>query len=455
MSPREVSDRVNAMLDNGETALEADVFMTDALAAARQKGPLGPDWIPVLIANATLITEGLCKYDRGLALMAEARIAGAPDPIMAEIAAAGSGYVWAQIGLTDRAAEAFAPLSAPLADYLGADYAQAARDWIAADAGVEASPGMKHCRTLLAEANTLSQSGDLEQARSLLAAMTFPDVLLEEPAVRLTAAAIGLMHSVVLGLMQDPAASDVHAGALRLLTVSDGAAPQLRPDLSQDAQVRSMLVDVLSGLSTSSSGVPSADVARALLNDIAPDNIYAAAQAEEDAISAAVAQRDWARAAEIVEARLAGPDIDPVDRATSNVTYQSYRALADLDAGRPVDQTALAQAFADVFAQEGVFDAVRIDMGKMITHVFHTAQLGELAFLAGYETWVFLRGSLAANAQSDAAVVGQAQGFARTAGTAIMRGFDLAAQPPGGTPPPGLCQSILEIEVCTIVLAQP
>ena len=59
-------------------------------------------------------------------------------------------------------------------------------------------------------------------------------------------------------------------------------------------------------------------------------------------------------------------------------------------------------------------------------------------------------------AQSGDAVTNEGQRIRRATDVAMCHGFDVAANPPGGAEaPPGLCQEVFGVELCTIALQLP
>ncbi len=456
--PQDVLSQMSRMLDQRGTALEVDVFFSAALGEARSAGPLSPDWARPMVVTANLIIEGLCKYERGLALLDEAEVLADVngDAFTANFAQAWKGYHRARFGLSDIAQEGFDGLPEPLAIYLDPELARDALSFVIEYQTVESSPGFLACTELMQEASRLMSAGNLEEARSFLLGLYLPPELQRDPIVVIANATVAMNIATLLDQMGRDDSSDYVKRAIDDLTVTGSNPPALRPELIDNPQNAELLADILAGLSAGTGQEPHLATARRWLEGLRAFDPLADTRDIEAQLDQAIANADWAKAVAAVEALLAEPNLGDGLFAPYVAQRESFQAMADAGNGEPIDHEALGAAFANLFAAPNVAAQLRIDAASLITQAFRVGGQGYLAYLTGVETWRYLLNVQSANAQSGDAVAAQGQRIRVAADVAIWSGFDVAAQPPdGAAPPPGLCQVVYDIEICTILLEQP
>lgn len=303
-------------------------------------------------------------------------------------------------------------------------------------------------------------TGDLDQARSLLIGLNLPDVLAEEPLVRIANLSTLSLLALISRRMGQDDTDAVYDQIITYLSVPDITPPALRPDMVADAGNAQMVADVLDMVVNSDRAGAGAAARRATAQRWLESLDARGTQAEVRALSFAVndfrSTANWTRATETVQALLARTDLDPDLRAMSEIKLaelQSYIAVAE---GRPIDHIALANAFRAVFDTEDIAAPVRVDVAGRLVGAFEHGGHGYLAHTAGIEVWHYMRDVQRATAQAGESVAGQSKTLRDTADITIANGFDVTARPPDGTPPPqGLCQEIVEIEVCTVLLQEP
>ncbi|KEJ94335.1 hypothetical protein SAMN05444149_11350 [Pseudosulfitobacter pseudonitzschiae] len=456
-SPADLLNDVDRILADGG-GLALDVELTRALRAARAEGPLGPDWAQVMVVTANLIATGLCKAERALDLYDSALTVAQDAPEMQQFVRIWRAYTYAYFGRPDLARADLDRVTVDPATYLERDYAAQLQGWLAGPVSVSDSPGFLKCTQVASDAADLFNAGDLDQARSLLIGLNLPEVLAQEPLVRISNLSVLSLLAVISGRMgQDDSA--VFDRIITDLSVPDVTPPTLRPDMVTDAGHAQMVADVLD-MVVNSDRAGGSDSRRATaqrwLDGLAPQDAQAQVRKLSFAVNDHRIAGDWHRAAQTVQALLALPDLDADLRAMAEVELvelQSYIAVAE---GRPVDHIALANAFRTVFDTDGIAVAVRVDVAGRLVGAFDHAGHGYLAHVAGIEVWQYMRDVQRATAQAGDSVAGQGKVLRATADITIADGFDVAAQPPDGTPPPpGLCQEVVGIELCTIVLQQP
>lgn len=457
-TPAQLLGDVDRILDeNGGLGL--DVELTRALHAARAQGPLDPDWAQVMVVTANLIATGLCKAERALDLYDSALTVAQGTPEMQQFVRIWRAYTYGYFGRPDLARADLEQVTVDPAKYLEGDYAAQLQGWLDGPVSVTDSPGFLKCTQIASDAADLFNAGDLDQARSLLIGLNLPEVLAQEPLVRISNLSVLSLLAVISGRMgQDDSA--VFDRIITDLSLPDVTPPTLRPEMVADAGNAQMVADVLDMVVNSDrAGTGAASrrtIAQRWLAGLAPQDAQAQIRALGFAVNDYRIAGNWPRAAQAVQELLALPDLDADVRAMAEVELvelHSYIAVAE---GRPVDHIALANAFRAVFDTEGIAAAVRVDVAGRLVRAFDHAGHGYLAHLAGIEVWTYMRDVQRATAQAGESVAGQGKTLRATADITIADGFDVAAQPPDGTPPPpGLCQEVVGIELCTIVLQQP
>ncbi|UOA30211.1 hypothetical protein [Pseudosulfitobacter sp. DSM 107133] len=457
-SPADLLNDVDRILADGG-GLGLDVELTRALRAARAQGPLDPDWAQVMVVTASLIATGLCKAERALDLYDNALTVAQDAPEMQHFVRIWRAYTYAYFGRPDLARADLDRVTVDPSRYLEDEYATQLQGWLDAPVSVSDSPGFLKCTEVARDAAALFNAGDLDQARSLLIGLNLPEVLAQEPLVRISNLSTLSLLAVISGRMgQDDSA--VFDRIIADLSVPDVTPPTLRPEMVADAGHAQMVADVLDMVvnsdRTGTGAAARRTTAQRWLEGLAPQDAQAAIRALSFAVNDYRIAGNWPRAAQAVQELLALPDLDADVRAMSEVELvelQSYIAVAE---GRPVDHIALANAFRAVFDTDGIAAAVRVDVAGRLVGAFDHAGHAYLAHVAGIEVWQYMRDVQRATAQAGDSVAGQGKVLRATADITIADGFDVAAQPPDGTPPPpGLCQEVVGIELCTIVLQQP
>ncbi|MEO0939327.1 MAG: hypothetical protein AAFY38_14340 [Pseudomonadota bacterium] len=449
---------VTRLLDQPDRALDTDVYITDALAAARAEGPLHPDWIILLNTGAVLTIGGLCRYERGFALLDEAAALGDLHnrPFLRDQTRAWRAFYEAGFGLRDAARARLEQLAHPLEDLLQQAQREELAAHLASDAAPDESAGFRDCVRLMGEASALMKSGDFEQARSIAAGMYLPEALLVTPELRATNAAIGSMAASAMRVVRDPGYDRMIAAIIADLSVPGSDPATLRPALLEGDTTRAIVIDALSTAADQRDITPAADTARRWLEEIA--DVYGRGTYAQitTALDQALLAADWPEAARLSRALAAHPDAGAAYERLHNVQALVFDNFAAVARGEAIDHDALADSFAATMADDDLPLPNKLDTANLVTQAFDLGQIPYLAWVGGEQSFYILQYVMGQANQSADGIISFAKGFRRTADIAIRNGFDIAAQPPNGeTPPAGLCQEIVGIEICTIVVARP
>ncbi|MEL7100389.1 MAG: hypothetical protein AAGM84_16310 [Pseudomonadota bacterium] len=445
---------ISHLLDASNRALDVDVYITRVLAEARAEGPLDPAWITVMNTGAVLIIGGLCRYERGFALLDAAAELGDVHGAAfdRDHTRAWRAFYEARFGLKERAQARLAKLSRPLEDVLDALHRAELNAFLAATAPPEKSVGFKDCVRLMGEASGLMKAGDMEQARSIVAGMYLPEELLVSPEVRATNAAIGSMAATAMRVARDPGYDRMIAEVIADLSVPGVTPAQLRPALLGD-QTRSIIVDVLSTAGDVQNTTPAAETARRWLEEIAAQFGRGTYAQITTAIDQALVAANWPEAARLARQMAEHPDAGEAYARLHAVQALVFDNFAAVARGEAIDHDVLANGFAATMADDDLPLPNKLDTANLISRAFDMGKIPYLAWVGGEQAYYILQVAMGQANQSADGIISFAKGFRRTADIAIRNGFDVAAQPPNGeTPPSGLCQQIVGIEICTIVV---
>ncbi|MEM6729276.1 MAG: hypothetical protein AAF618_12310 [Pseudomonadota bacterium] len=460
LTPDDAMAELRAILADPEKGLEADAFATEALKAAKAAGPLDVGWTVLLVAQAGLGMEGFCRFERGRALLDEAVVLAdaRQSPWHSGFARAWRAYHLARYGLTAAARQDLARLSDPVGTYLNETYATGLDRHLSFSGRLAESEGVVTCAEVLLEAIDLLEIGDYEQAWSFLVGMYLPPEITADPE------ALIFNMAVVMGQTEAAAnlgRDNTEAMVTPLLTdMSEpgSAPPALRRDLAESTgSVRAQLLTTMIALADNAENSDASQAQRAILLRWV-DEMGGAVSDELTAVErmvGAVARADWVAALAAADDVLADPGVDAHRRKSVGIRRTGLAALVDFDAGRHVDLDALARDFRAIFADDTLISGTKLDLAIFLTHVFDWTNNGAYAHYAGLEAWRYLRFVQDSQFQQGEAVTAQARLLRGTADIAIKHGFDIAAQPPDGNVPPGLCQEVLDIEICTILLENP
>lgn len=453
LTPQQVMDRIDADLDD-MGSIRADAYMTQALRAARDAGPLDPEWSRVMLVNASMIMAGLAKYERGMALLDEAATL-TDTAAVRDVLAAYTAYFHAWFGNDAAARATLAAMNADPFDILVGEEADTFAALLDSPTTVENSPGFQRVVDLLDEGLKAFLDNDIEQAQSFLRGMRLPPPLDDEPIVRMVNAMLTGYLGVIAQMTNDPQFAVLDAQLMQDLSVPESDPPALRADLIAATPYHEWLAGAIGLIDTSddparaqmvSDWLALLDLETDMGGDVSLDAQLTAAQDAED----------WATVAALTAQVMDDDTLPTWRRALMRLDNQIAIARIAIDAGEPIDPDALGQAFAAAFGDETMADSSKLHLASKTMVTFWLGGQFHLANIVGIAVHDYVATLNQISGQSGESIAAQARIWRHSASFTIEAGYEIAMVPPDGSPPPnGVCQDIIGIEVCTMVLQLP
>ncbi|SPH27584.1 hypothetical protein ASD8599_04050 [Ascidiaceihabitans donghaensis] len=459
LTAQDVLDRFDAEIDD-KGALRMDAYLTQSLREAKAQGTLkDPLWARVMLVNGVLILSGLARYERGMGLLDEgaalAKQSGDTDTRDAILSYMAYYHAW--FG-NDAAAQAIvAQMAVHPLDVLIEPERNELRTLLDAPVAPNESPGFTRATELMRESSDVFETGDYEQATSLLRGLRMPPPLDDDPMVRVSNAIQSAMMAIYAQVQGDNQAGQHYDTAFHDLVDPKSTAPALRPELLNDPAVRDLLASAISILAANTA----ADSPRGILLQRwmtqASDGLAAQADLNlETRIRHAREARQWDRAANLSLQALDADGLDLEDRLRLEADVQILRAKAAIQRGAAIDHDALTTAFVNVFNEDSMQIFARSAIASEILVTFDQAGHFHLANIVGVALHDWVQALSRRADQSGEAISVQAQYWRNAGSLTVQTGFDAMLSPLDGSEgPPGLCQDIIGIEVCTAVLQLP
>lgn len=458
--PIDILRDFDALIDQ-HGALGMDALMSRALQDARTQGALAPEWSQVMVVTAVLIVSGLGKYERAMALLDEARA-------LAETTGFEQGrimalqyraYVKARYGLTEAAAADIA-LTGQSAETLFdpetlSDFETSMRQ----TGGVAQSIGLARNDTLLGEATTFLQEGNLDEARSFLLGLRLPEYLAGEKTVRQFNLAVSSLLGFVETLRQSPDAQRHYDQLVADMTAPGSNPPAIRPDLIETPDDVALILDMaqtLVDVDKANAFPQRTALARKWISDLAEQDPRARERHLSLAITNARAAAEWAQAAQYLVELLELPSLDAESRAMKRAELAELRAYAALADGEEIDPSELSDAFGALYAEPTTQPINRFLSASLIVEALQEGRHPYLASLAGTQIYREFMALLRSRVQSGETMAAQSAFFRRSTEVTMLAAFQTTLTPPEGHPlAKGVCQMMLGVEVCTLVVQTP